>query len=93
MNTELERLVEIQQEMEELIKESERLIRKNFKDEYNRASGYWIGHINSALGVEGSAMSMCSMLDTITSIKESLNDDDEEEADIIEYKEDIFPFR
>jgi len=47
------RLVEIREEMEDMIRETEQLMRKEFRGEYTNAEVYWIAHIKNALGNMG----------------------------------------
>jgi hypothetical protein len=49
----LNRLVEIREEMEELIRETESIMRKEFHSEYQNAEVYWIAHIKNAIGGMG----------------------------------------
>jgi len=77
------RLIEINEEIENLVSEADRIIRNDFKFEYNRASSYWIGHINSALGLNDRAI--CSMDNSINSIKKYLDEEEYTYSELVEF--------
>jgi len=47
------RLTELQEEMNESIRETEQIMRKQFPYEYRNAEAYWIAHLKTALGNHG----------------------------------------
>lgn len=47
------RLMEIRDQMQELIGETESIVRSEFPKDYPNAEAYWIAHIKSALGGYG----------------------------------------
>ena len=73
----IERLREIQGEIDGLVNEAERLIRESGSDmAYSRAKSYWIGHILGALTGRGS---MVTCEDTINEMEEEIESEQEEE--------------
>ena len=76
-----ERLQEIYEEMAKLLQEARKLMESCGNTHYyERARGYWLGHMASALGdVEGAGLSMCSMKDTLNQLEGNLVEEDEDE--------------
>jgi len=74
----LERLMEIKEEMLELLREANSLLRD--APMYDRAKGYWIAHIRTALDKDHGYMggSMCTFQDTIEEFEHYAYGDDEE---------------
>lgn len=62
------RLEEIRDEMLELIREAEKLV--GGTDEYERARGYWLAHIKSALGSDNYPTHATTMQDSINALAE-----------------------
>ena len=77
---EVRRLAEIKEDMLGLLDEAKHIVRGT--PDWERAKGYWIAAIRTALDEEHEYLggSMCTMQDTI----DSLSDDDEDEADFEE---------
>lgn len=88
----IDRLREINEEMFDLLEESQNLIRRSgCKFEYERARAYWIGHIDSALGGRNFLPDRATMKETIDSIEATLPSDDgseDEEEDSEENEQD-----
>ena len=78
------RLVEIREEMEEMIRETEQLMRKNFRGEYVNAEVYWIAHIKNALGGMGYHTHSSTFLSALNSIEGEEDSYEEEEEDYFE---------
>ena len=76
------RLVEIREEMEDMIRETEQLMRKEFSYEYQNAEVYWIAHIKNALGNMGYhtySTTFYGALESIEGEVYDVEDEDEEE--------------
>ena len=78
-----DRLVEIQEEMNNLLGEAEQIVRRGPQHIFDRANAYWIPHIESAISEKNSRMIMCSMGDTIDELEPCEEDEDEDD-----YEED-----
>jgi len=66
----INRLRDIQGEIDGLVNEAERLIRQNGSEfAHSRATSYWIGHIKGALSGRGS---MVTMEETISELDEEV---------------------
>ena len=77
-----ERILEISEEMQELLREAMGLLREHGTELDNlRARSYWYGHIVIALGGEHGYMgrSMCSMTDTAEELMADEEPEEEEE--------------
>jgi len=72
------RLVEIREEMEEMIRETEQLMRKEFRGEYTNAEVYWIAHIKNALGGMGHHTHSTTFYSALESIEGEVYDVEEE---------------
>ena len=68
----LDRLNDIKDEMENLLREARKIVHKY--PEHHRAEAYWIPHIKMALLKEHGYLgrSMCTMEDTINEMEESM---------------------
>lgn len=73
------RLVEIREEMEDMIRETEKLMRKNFEHEYQNAEVYWIAHIKSALGDMGYHTYSTTFKVALESMEDEVYEEDEYE--------------
>ena len=81
------RLVEIREEMEDMIRETEQLMRKEFRGEYMNAEVYWIAHVKNALGNMGyqtHSTTFSSALESIEGEVYDVEDEDEEEENYFE---------
>jgi hypothetical protein len=80
------RLVEIREEMEDMIRETEQLMRKEFSYEYQNAEVYWIAHIKNALGNMGYHTYSTTFYGALESIEGEVYDveDEEEEENYFE---------
>jgi hypothetical protein len=81
------RLVEIREEMEDMIRETEQLMRKEFSYEYQNAEVYWIAHIKNALGNMGYhtySTTFYGALESIEGEVYDVEDEDEEEENYFE---------
>lgn len=83
MNT---KLSEIKEEIKDLLFKAKEIVRRADKFEYDRASGYWIAQIETALDKNHDWLGgcMCTMEDTIN----ALSDNDYEEEEDGEEQED-----
>lgn len=81
--TDYDRLVAIQEQMQELTEEAKNLVRMSGnKFEYERAKAYWLGYLDSALDGPKSPLLMVTMGDTLAALKpEGVVEDDEEEIE------------
>jgi ElaB/YqjD/DUF883 family membrane-anchored ribosome-binding protein len=80
----VERLDEILNEMNELLDEAKRIVRKSSSSQTkDRARAYWIGHIDAALDDEGEYVSHRSqtMAGTIDDLRDEVAGVSEEESD------------
>lgn len=75
------RLVEIQDEMLDLLTEAKRLVRHEGGISWERAKGYWVAQIETALSNEHDYLggSMCTMQDTINELEPDEDIDEGEE--------------
>ena len=81
-----DRLVEIQDQMEEMIRETEQLMRENFRSEYVNAEVYWIAHIKNALGGMGYHTHSSTFLSALNSIEGKEDTYNEDEEDLFDRK-------
>ena len=78
------RLVEIREEMEEMIRETEQLMRKEFSHEYQNAEVYWIAHMKTAMGGMGYHTYSTTFAGALESIEGEVYETEEEEEDCFE---------
>ena len=78
------RLVEIREEMEDMIRETEQLMRKEFRGEYMNAEVYWIAHVKNALGNMGYHTHSTTFAGALESIEDEVYETEEEEEDCFE---------
>ena len=75
------RLVEIREEMEDMIRETEQLMRKEFRGEYINAEVYWIAHMKNALGGMGYHTHSTTFQSALESIEGEVYGAEEEEEE------------
>ena len=73
------RLVEIREEMEDMIRETEQLMRKEFSYEYQNAEVYWIAHMKTAMGNMGYRTYSTTFSSALESIEGEVYDVEDEE--------------
>jgi hypothetical protein len=75
------RLVEIREEMEDMIRETEKLMRKEFSYEYQNAEVYWIAHMKTAMGNMGYHTYSTTFAGALESIEGEVYETEEEEEE------------
>lgn len=73
-------LREVQQQMQDLVDQARRVLRRVGGTIHHRAEAYWLAHITTALSNDHGYLggSMQTLEDTIDEIEELANDDDEQ---------------